>query len=138
MIGKQKTKQASFIWTSEQGYLMISTLFVLLLAGIITQSFIKISTNHLLQLNEIAATYQAKASLNMAEQIVRDQLDDTNQIIQSGKIITSQGEILIEKQAEDEYCLRLITPAQQKYTKNIMVDLPSIEPEELIPSPPIQ
>lgn len=137
MTGTKRNKKEIFCLKSEQGYLMLTTLFLLMLSGIMTQSLIKISTNHIIQLNEISASYEAKAALNVAENLLREQLKADNSSIQKGKIVTSHGEILIEKQAETKYQLCLTTADKKTYQKDVKIDPPppleseeTLEPEE--------
>lgn len=133
MTGKKMTKKQIFCWKSEQGYLMLTTLFILMLSGIMTQSLIKISTNHIIQLNEISASYEARAALNVAENILKEQLKDTDQSVQKGKIVTSHGEIHVEKQSDLKYHLFLTTAENKTYNKDINIQLtPLIEIEENI------
>lgn len=133
MAGKKRNKKEILCLKSEQGYLMLTTLFLLMLSGIMTQSLIKISTNHIIQLNEISASYEAKAALNVAENLLNEQLKEDNHNIQKGKIVASCGEIIIEKQSETKYQLCLTTADNKTYHKDVKIELqPPLEPEETI------
>lgn len=108
---------------SEKGYLMLSTLFLLILSGIMTQGIIKISANHLVQLNQLARNYQEKAVFNLAESVLRDQLiNEENRTIKSAKLTSSVGDMELSKIKVDEYELLLINSNNKKIKKHIKID----------------
>lgn len=102
---------------------MLSTLFLLILSGIMTQGIIKISANHLVQLNQLARNYQEKAVFNLAESVLRDQLiNEENRTIKSAKLTSSVGDMELSKIKVDEYELLLINSNNKKIKKHIKID----------------
>lgn len=121
-VGKIGIKKESINLKSEKGYLMLSTLFLLILSGIMTQSIIKISTNHIIQLNQISANYQAKTALNLTEAILTDRIVNKNQLVKKGTIVSSVGKINILKKSDIDYQLVLIQEGSNNLIKNITIN----------------
>lgn len=86
------------------------------------QSIIKISTNHIIQLNQISRAYQAKTALNLAENIIKDEIVKEQALIKTAELSSSVGKILVVKDSDESYQLTLITETGEKYTKNIRID----------------
>lgn len=118
----EKIKRNSPKIKSEKGYLLLSTLFMLILSGIITQSIIKISTNHIIQLNQLSDNYQAKTALNMAENMLHCHILNGNQLLKKGKIVSSVGEIEVKRKNEIEYELILTQKNNRKLSQMIEIE----------------
>ncbi|MDN6196304.1 MAG: hypothetical protein L0I93_07425 [Atopostipes suicloacalis] len=105
---------------SEAGYLMLSTLFLLMLSGIMLQGIIKISTNHIIQLNQITKSYQEKTALNLAKKILADKIvtkpkEDIKEVL----LLSSAGVIQITKMADNEYQFILTDEKGKQLIKTI-------------------
>ncbi len=86
------------------------------------QSIIKISTHHIVQLNQISRAYQAKTALNLAENILKDEIIKEQALIKKAELSSSVGKILVVKDSDESYQLTIITETGEKFTKNIGVD----------------
>lgn len=92
---------------NDGGYLLVSTLFVLLLSGIMAESIIRISRNHIIQLNQLSQSYEEKAALNLAEKILVDKIAQEEQEINEVSFISSLGRIEAKKKKNLSYDLIL-------------------------------
>ncbi len=109
--------------------MLISTLFFLIFSGLFSQSLIKISGNHILQLQQISSAYEAKTTLNMSKELLR-QKADTEEIPEKGSILTSAGTVLVERQeapAEYIFTLTLTTNTKTQYSDEFVLELPQEE-----------
>lgn len=88
---------------------MLSTLYLLVLAGIFLQGMIKISSNHIIQLNQLSSTYQLKTALNITEQFIENYIVDNNyEPPEKFQLSSSVGEIKGKKTFNDEYEIVII------------------------------
>lgn len=134
MAGQKRIKAIMPNIKAENGYLIINLLFILMLSAIMTQGIIKLSSSQLIQLNEIASHYQAKTALNLAENILQKELQESDKKIESGRIVSSIGEIKIKKIADQNYELILIDQGKRTTTKEITIqteDIIDLKAEEL-------
>lgn len=109
--------------------MLISTLFFLIFSGLFSQSLIKISGNHILQLQQISSAYEVKTTLNMSKELLR-QKADTEEIPEKGSILTSAGTVLVERQeapAEYIFTLTLTTNTKTQYSDEFVLELPQEE-----------
>ncbi len=109
--------------------MLISTLFFLIFSGLFSQSLIKISGNHILQLQQISSAYEAKTTLNMSKELLRQQAA-TEEMPEKGSMITSAGTVLIERQetpAEFIFTLTLTTNTNMQYSDEFVLVLPEEE-----------
>lgn len=99
---------------------MVSTLFLLILSGIMTQSIMKISANHIIQLQQISKYYQEETALNLAESLLEKELmKEEGPLVKKASFLSSAGEIKALKKSTSEYELILTRPDSQKRRKKI-------------------
>lgn len=114
--------------TSEHGYLLLSTLFLLMLSGILTQGAVRVLSSQLIQLKQFSAAYQAKTALNMSNKLLKHYIENNDdQLPETGKVKTSIGEVTIRKIAENEYQSSLRLENGLTYTSDIWIDIPEVE-----------
>lgn len=126
MGGKLERKRKRRDLKSEQGYLLVSTMIFLIFSGLFAQSMITISGNHLIQLKQITASYQARTSLNMAKEILLQEIDEGS-FPETGLVQTSIGDIEItpgEDEGEIYYLLILQTDSGTTYSDQISIVVP--------------
>lgn len=110
-------------FTSEKGYLLVSTLFFLVFSAIFAGSMIRISGTQILQYNQITTAYEAKAALNLSETILLEHLE-TNETLSNGEISSSVGKIMISGHNQTGgtmYHLDLTTTKGLKFSQNVWV-----------------
>jgi len=115
---------------SNKGYLLLSTLYFLVLSGLFSSSIIQVSGNHIIQLKQLATGYEAKSALNMSKQILEEEIQ-TNDIPTEGVVETSLGDVSIAREETDDiytFTLTLTTTSGTKYSDDLQVAIP--EPEE--------
>ena len=117
---------------SEQGYLLISTIFFLVFSGLFSHSLIRISGNQIMQLRQFKTAYEAKAAMNMGEVLLEDYMEEENISPKKGKIKTSVGDINIKKKSEINYQLTITLENGEIFSKEIKVKSKKIDkpPEE--------
>ena len=116
---------------SERGYLLISTLFFLIFSGLFSQSIIKISGNHIIQLQQISSAYQAKTALNMSKELLK-QKTELEEIPEKGSMTTSLGTILIKRRetaTEYIFTLTLTTNSEAQYSDQLTITRSEAEEE---------
>ena len=106
---------------SEKGYLLLSTIFLLILSSVMMQGMISISRNHIIQLNQLSTSYQAKAALHTAEMNVKTELAKNKGKLESGEINSSVGKIQVMKKTNQIYELQLITKSGERFTKQLQI-----------------
>lgn len=114
-----------------QGYVLISTLFFLLLSGLFSHSIIQLSSNYLLQLRQVSSAYEAKAALNMSASLLQKEFKEGKHPSE-GNIRTSAGQVHITsvEQAEQiNYTLQLTKGNGEIFEKEVSLALPEIEIE---------
>lgn len=117
-LERRKSRKRVAKLQSENGYLMLSTLFLLVLIGIFMQSMIKISSNHIVQLNQIASSYQARTALNLTVQSVSNYIDKNDgKFINRASFLTSVGKVKIKQLTHNKYRAILIQEDGFEYTK---------------------
>lgn len=117
---------------AEDGYLLLTTLFFLIVSVIFTTSMIRISSSHILQYNQLSHTYQAKAAINISKSRLLKEIDK-NVYPQTGVIKTSNGEVFItNRQTEDviHYHFELAYKNGVTYRDDLIVQKSSILIEE--------
>lgn len=108
---------------SEKGYLMLSTLYLLILTGIFSQSIIKTSANYIIQLNQISSAYQTKVAVNMTERILKDYIVENNyELPETGKISSSIGNIEVMKITDEEYEVIITQRNGNKVNEKIKIE----------------
>lgn len=130
-LGTEKQSRRKLVsFTSEKGYLMLSTLFLLVLTGIFLQSVIKISANNIIQLNQISSAYQAKAALNMSERILKDHIVANNELPRKVELSSSIGNIQIVKNTGNSYKAVITHENGVQFSKEIAIEGYENEEEE--------
>lgn len=120
--GRKFTKELMNL-QSEKGYLMLSTLYLLILTGIFSQSIIKTSANYIIQLNQISSAYQTKAAVNMTERILKDYIVENNyELPETGKISSSIGNIEVMKITDEEYEVIITQRNGNKVNEKIKIE----------------
>lgn len=110
---------------------MLSTLFLLVLSGILLQGTIKISANYIIQLNQISAAYQAKTALNMSEKMLKDYIvENNNELPSEVQLSSSIGYVQITKNKRDEYEAVITHKNGVQFTKKITIEKHENNPEE--------
>lgn len=107
----------------ENGYLLISTLFFLIFSGLFSHSVIKISSHQIIQLRQYSSAYQAKGALNMGEELLKNYVQENNDVPTSGKINTSVGDIVMMKESEDKFIFKITLKNGITYFKNVEMDI---------------
>lgn len=119
---------------SEKGYLMLSTLYLLILTGIFSQSIIKTSANYIIQLNQISSTYQAKAALNMSERVLKDYIVDNDyELPEKVKLSSSIGDIKGIKISDDEYELVITQENGNQLNEKVKIENYKNEEDKIKP-----
>lgn len=119
-LGRRRQWLAHF--KSEQGYLLISTLFFLMFSGLFSHSIIKISGNQIMQLRQFSTSYHAKGALNMSEELLRTYIKENNDIPEHGQIKTSIGDVEISKKSEELFQLTITLENNQKISKDVSIE----------------
>lgn len=102
---------------------MLSTLFLLVLMGVFLQSVVKISANHIIQLNQLSSAYQAKTALNMSEKILKDYIIANNdQLPEKAEIASSVGDVEVLKNDKNGYDAVITQKNGVQFKKEIEVE----------------
>lgn len=112
----------------QQGYLLISTIFLLFFTALFSQSMIRISASQLVQLQQVATAYQAKTALNISEKILMDYIAN-NGLPNRGEINTSNGIVKIEKKKDYLYELTLIQANNDRISKDVIIEFQEVDNE---------
>ncbi len=118
-LGRRKLK----IGSNEQGYLLITTLYILIFSGLFSHSVIKISVHQMVQLNQLSMGYLAKGTLNMGEDLLKNYIEEQDTLPEQGEIKTSNGQITITKTSTNEYKLELKTKEGYSFKKSVIIQL---------------
>lgn len=111
------------------GYVLISTLFFLLLSGLFSQSVIQVSSNYVTQLRQVNVSYEAKAALNMSERLLLQELEGQVTPIDA-TISTSAGEVKIKGRIESNQIISKLTLVKENgntYLKEVVTPIPQLE-----------
>lgn len=117
------------IVNKDEGYVLISTLFFLLLSGLFSYSVIQISSNYVIQLRQVSLGYEAKAALNMSEELLLQEFEGRSDPI-NGTISTSAGEVKIKGRKNGNQIISQLTLVKENgniYKKDITTPLSLIE-----------
>lgn len=111
---------------------MLSTLFLFVLTGLFLQGACKISTSHIIQLNQISSTYQAKTALNMSERLLKDYIiEHDGELPQKAGMSSSAGRIEINKNTSNHYEAVIKQNNGMQLSKQIKIDIFENESEEI-------
>lgn len=72
------------------------------------ENIIRISRNHIIQLNQLSQSYEEKAVLNLAEKNLMDTLIKEEVTISHTSLSSSLGKVEVKKRADNFYELLLI------------------------------
>jgi len=129
-LGRGRVNRKRINLASNKGYLLVSTLFFLVLSGLFSSSIIQVSGNHIIQLKQLATSYEAKSALNMSKQILAKEIKNS-EIPTEGVVETSLGDVSIAREETDDiytFTLTLTTTSGTKYSDDLQVAI--LEPEE--------
>lgn len=117
--------------TNEDGYMLVTTLLLLILSGLFLQATIHIYSNQIIQFKQFSSSYEYKAALNIAETVLKEIVEDEKegQPVE-GIIETSLGPVKIEKVTEDSNCLTIYTQEGGVYSKDIRYYIEEEEKEQ--------
>lgn len=117
--------------TNEDGYMLVTTLLLLILSGLFLQATIHIYSNQIIQFKQFSSAYEYKAALNIAETVLKEIIEDEKegQPVE-GTIETSLGSVKIEKITEDSNRLTIYTQEGGVYSKNIRYNIEDEEKDE--------
>lgn len=111
--------------------MMLSTLYLLMLAGIFLQGMVKISTNHIIQLNQLSTTYQMKTAIHLSEQLIKDYIIDHPEDLPEKMLFTSSaGNISAQKNGQIKYKMSIIHENGYSLEKDITIVIPEQEEEK--------
>ncbi len=111
--------------TESDGYVLVSTLFFLMLSGLFAQSIIQISSNYVIQLRQVSIGYEAKAALNMCEELIVQKHEEETPSIK-GTISTSVGVVDVQSKKQTDqiiYQLTLVKENGDIYKKEVSLPL---------------
>lgn len=117
------------IGKENDGYVLISTLFFLLLSGLFSYSVIQVSSNYVIQLRQVSMAYEAKAALNMSEELLKHQLEGKSNPI-DGTISTSVGQVKVTGKKQDKKIISQLILVKENgttYKKEVTLPIPQIE-----------
>ncbi len=117
------------LFKKDRGYVLISTLFFLMLSGLFSHSVIQISSSYLLQLRQLSTAYEGKAALNMSKSLLQQELEN-NHFPTSGSVQTSAGTVKIAGTKDSEqmiYHFTLTKGNGETYQKEVVWPLPQLE-----------
>lgn len=117
------------IMNEDKGYVLISTLFFLMLSGLFSQSMIQISSNYVIQLRQVSTAYEAKAALTMCGEIVVKEQEGQSKPVK-GTISTSVGEVNIQSKKQAEQIISQLTLIKENgdvYTKEVSTPITQLE-----------
>lgn len=110
--------------TKEDGYLLVTTLLLLILSGLFLQATIHIYSNQIIQFKQFSSAYEYKAILNMGEIKLREFVKQENEGEPiEGTIETSLGPIKIEKMTEEITRLTISSKEGGEYSKDIQYNI---------------
>lgn len=120
------------VFRNEKGYLLLTTLFFLVLSGLFSHYLIRISANQILQYRQFSTSYQAKGTLNMSEKLIRDYIKSSGKTPARGFIHTSLGEIKVDRLSDQKYLLTIVLENGLEFSKESKIEMPQIEENELL------
>ena len=88
------------ILSREDGYLLLTTIYVLLASTIFFSSIIHIVSSQMLQYRQYSHAYQAKSALQMSKNLLQNELVKQRNI-QTGVVHTSKGDVIITSNSTD-------------------------------------
>ena len=88
------------ILSREDGYLLLTTIYVLLASTIFFSSMIHIVSSQMIQYRQYSHAYQAKSALQMSKNILQNELVKQRNI-QTGVVHTSKGDVIITSNSTD-------------------------------------
>ena len=88
------------ILSREDGYLLLTTIYVLLASTIFFSSMIHIVSSQMIQYRQYSHAYQAKSALQMSKNLLQNELVKQRNI-QTGVVHTSKGDVIITSNSTD-------------------------------------
>ena len=88
------------ILSREDGYLLLTTIYILLASTIFFSSIIHIVSSQMIQYRQYSHAYQAKSALQMSKNLLQNELVKQRNI-QTGVVHTSKGDVIITSNSTD-------------------------------------
>ncbi len=111
----------------EKGSVLLSTFHLLLFTSFLLISLTSIVRLQVMQLQQIAFSYEAKALIEIGEEILMVEVEKNN--IETGRILFREGTVDIKKETESLYTLVATLPNQ--YTSQSTIEIQPIVEEEI-------
>lgn len=111
----------------EKGSVLLSTFHLLLFTSFLLISLTSIVRLQVMQLQQIAFSYEAKALIEIGEEILMVEVEKNN--IETGRILFREGTVDIKKETESLYTLVATLP--NKYTSQSTIEIQPIVEEEI-------
>ena len=109
----------------EKGSVLLSTFHLLLFTSFLLISLTSIVRLQVMQLQQIAFSYEAKALIEIGEEILMVEVEKNN--IETGRILFREGTVDIKKETESLYTLVATLP--NKYTSQSTIEIHPIVEE---------
>ena len=99
-LGRKFKRKCRLILSREGGYLLLTTIYVLLASTIFFSSIIHIVSSQMMQYRQYSHAYQAKSALKMSKVMLQDELVKQGDIL-TGVVHTSNGDVIITSESSD-------------------------------------
>ena len=99
-LGRKFKRKCRLILSREGGYLLLTTIYVLLASTIFFSSIIHIVSSQMMQYRQYSHAYQAKSALKMSKVMLQDELVKQGDIL-TGVVHTSNGDVVITSESSD-------------------------------------
>ena len=99
-LGRKFKRKCRLILSREGGYLLLTTIYVLLASTIFFSSIIHIVSSQMMQYRQYSHAYQAKSALQMSKVMLQDELVKQGDIL-TGVVHTSNGDVIITSESSD-------------------------------------
>ena len=99
-LDRKFRRKFRLIFSREDGYLLLTTIYVLLASTIFFSSMIHIVSSQMIQYRQYSHAYQAKSALQMSKNILQNELVKQRNI-QTGVVHTSKGDVIITSNSTD-------------------------------------
>ena len=99
-LGRKFKRKCRLILSREGGYLLLTTIYVLLASTIFFSSIIHIVSSQMMQYRQYSHAYHAKSALKMSKVMLQDELVKQGDIL-TGVVHTSNGDVIITSESSD-------------------------------------
>ncbi|MFO8068433.1 MAG: hypothetical protein R6U02_00315 [Alkalibacterium sp.] len=108
---------------NDEGSLLLSTFHLLLFISFLILSLTAILQHQMMQLQLISQAYEAKALIEVSEELLRERLDRED--VETGTIYFSEGRVDISKETDTRYTLAATMP--NHYTSRRSIEISAVE-----------